>query len=262
MPILEVDESTLYYTIKGKGIPVIFIHPPVLTSINFIYQLEELSRYFQVITFDIRGHGRSPFSRKPVTYPLIVEDIKNLMDHLEIKQAFLCGYSAGASILLEFLLSTSKRRALGGIIISGMSEVSDWHLKNRIRLAKNLARIGALPALARSISKSNSDTEELFKMMLLEAKKGDARNIWQYYDYSLNYNISDQLENITMPISLIYGGKDKTFHRYAQQLHTKLPQNEITFVEGIKHQVPTKAASELNKVIYQFIESHSRKRGE
>ncbi|MFP5107159.1 alpha/beta fold hydrolase [Neobacillus sp. C211] len=262
MPILDVDESTLYYTIKGKGIPIIFIHPPVLTSMNFIYQLEELSRIFQVITFDIRGHGRSPFSRKPVTYPLIVEDIKKLLDHLDIKQAFLCGYSTGASILLEFLLSTSKGRALGGIIISGMSEVSDWRLKNRIRLAKNLARIGALPALARSISNSNSNTKELFDKMLLEAKKGDARNILQYYDYSLNYNISDQLENITMPISLIYGGRDKTFYRYAQLLHTKLPQNEITFVEGIKHQVPTKAASELNQVIYRFIQNFPVNRGE
>lgn len=171
MPILEVDESSLYYSVKGKGIPIIFIHPPVLTSTNFIYQEEELSSYFQVITFDIRGHGRSPFSIKPVTYPLIAEDIKKLMNHLDIKQAFLCGYSAGASILLEFLLSTSTGRILGGIIISGMSEVSDWRLKNRILLAKNLVKIGALPALAWSISKSNSDTEELFEKMLLEAKK-------------------------------------------------------------------------------------------
>ena len=262
MPILEVDESTLYYTVKGKGAPIIFIHPPVLTSINFIYQIEELSRYFQVITFDIRGHGRSPFSRKPVTYPLIVDDIKKLMDHLDIKQAFLCGYSTGASILLEFFSSTSKGRGLGGIIISGMSEVSDWRLKNRILLAKNLVKIGGLPALAWSISKSNSDTEELFEKMLLEAKKGDARNILQYYDYSLDYNSSNQLEKINIPISLIYGEKDKPFFRYAQQLYSKLPQNEITFVEGIKHQLPTKAAGELNKVIYQFIEKHSSKWGE
>ncbi|MGG1679469.1 alpha/beta fold hydrolase [Neobacillus sp. NRS-1170] len=262
MPILEVDESSLYYSVKGNGIPIIFIHPPVLTSTNFIYQIEELSRYFQVITFDIRGHGRSPFSIKPVTYPLIVEDIKKLMNHLGIKQAFLCGYSTGASILLEFLLSTLTGHILGGIIISGMSEVSDWRLKNRILLAKNLLKIGALPALAWSISKSNSDTEELFEKILLEAKKGDARNILQYYDYSLDYNSSNQLERINKPISLIYGEKDKPFFRYAKQLHSKLPQNEITFVDGIKHQLPTKAAGELNKIIYQFIEKNSRKWGE
>ncbi|PLS07075.1 alpha/beta fold hydrolase [Neobacillus cucumis] len=260
MPLLEVDESTLYYTVKGEGIPVIFIHPPVLTSINFIYQAEYLSRYFQVITFDIRGHGRSSFSRKPITYPLIVEDVKILMDHLDIKQAFLCGYSTGASILLEFLLSTSKGRALGGIIISGMAEVSDWRLKNRIKLAKNMAKIGALPALAWSISNSNSNTKELCERMLKEAKKGDALNISQYYDYSLKYNCSNQLENITLPISLIYGEEDKPFYPYAQQLHRNLPHNELTFVEGIKHQVPTKAASKLNHVIDQFIRNHSSKR--
>ncbi|MCM3767585.1 alpha/beta fold hydrolase [Neobacillus niacini] len=262
MPILEIDGCSLYYTVKGNGIPIIFIHPPVLTSTNFTYQSEELSRYFQVITFDIRGHGRSSFSSKPVTYPLIVEDIKKIIGYLDIKQAFLCGYSAGASILLEFLLSTSRELALGGIIISGMSEVGDWRLRNRIRIAKTLVKFGALPALARSIANSNSDTEELFETMLLEAKKGNARNILQYYNYCLNYNCTEQLDKIHKPISLIYGEMDKPFSPYAQLLQKKLSQNEITFVKGMKHQVPTKAANELNKLIYQFIQNHSFKRGE
>jgi pimeloyl-ACP methyl ester carboxylesterase len=260
MPILDVDDCSLFYTVKGKGIPIIFIHPPVLTSINFIYQTEVLSRHFQVITFDIRGHGRSSYSNQPITYPLIVEDIDRLMNLLDIKQAFLCGYSTGASILLDFLLS-SMGRALGGIIISGMSEVSDWFLKNRIRLAKNFAKVNAIPTLAWSISSSNSNNKELFKMMLQEAKKGDARNILQYYDYSLNYQCTEQLEKIDIPISLIYGEKDKAFYRYAQQLHRKLPQSQLTFVKGIKHQVPTKAASELNQIIYTFIQNHSTIRG-
>jgi pimeloyl-ACP methyl ester carboxylesterase len=50
-----------------------------------------------MITFDIRGHGKSQYSNKPLTFPLIVEDIKLLLDHLEVEKAFICGYSTGGS---------------------------------------------------------------------------------------------------------------------------------------------------------------------
>lgn len=172
---------------------------------------------------------------------------------MEIKKAFICGYSTGASILLEFLL-TSKDLALGGVIISGMSEVSDWLLKNRINFAKNLAKVGALSVLAWSISRSNSNTKELFKKMLKEANKGDASNILQYYSYSLKYNKTNQLKSINLPMILVYGENDKPFYQYAQKLHAKLPLNELIFLKGIQHQVPTKGASELNKIIHQFIQ--------
>lgn len=105
MPMLNVDGSSLYYIVKGKGIPIVFIHPPVLTCVNFEYQIEKLSKEFKVIAFDIRGHGRSQYSRQPITYSLIAQDIKRLLDHLEVKKAFICGYSTGSSVALKFLLT-------------------------------------------------------------------------------------------------------------------------------------------------------------
>ena len=49
-----------------------------------------------------------------------VGDILSLLDHLRIDKAFICGYSTGGTIVLEYLL-TNANRALGGIVISGMS---------------------------------------------------------------------------------------------------------------------------------------------
>jgi pimeloyl-ACP methyl ester carboxylesterase len=250
--MLDVDGIGLYFTVKGKGIPIVFIHPPVLTSVTFEYQMEELSQYFQVITFDIRGHGRSQYSEKPITYPLIVDDILRLLDHLEIKKAYVCGYSTGASIALEFLL-TSADRALGAIAISGMSEVSDELLKKRISFGMKLAKAGAVPILAWSISWSNSNTQKLFKKMSTAAQKGDARNIEQYYRYSLHYNSSYQLENVNLPVLLVYGEKDKQFHDYAKLLHERLPYNELKFIANVNHRIPSKGANELNNIISQFI---------
>jgi pimeloyl-ACP methyl ester carboxylesterase len=261
MPTLNIEGTSLYYTVKGKGIPIVFVHPPTLTSVNFEYQTEKLSQYFQVITFDIRGHGRSQYSREPITYQLIVEDIKQLLNHLQIKKAFVGGYSTGGSIVLEFLL-TSADRALGGVVISGMSEVNDKLLKNRISLGVKLSKARMVPVLAWSISLSNSNNQKLFKKMFTAAKQGDSRNIEQYYKNSLSYNCTHRLGSIKLPILLIYGKKDKQFYHYAKLLHEKLPFNELEFIENVNHRIPTKAAPELNKLISQFIKNHYKKYGE
>lgn len=255
MPMLDVDGCSLYYTVKGEGIPILFIHPPVLTHVNFEYQLEELSKTFQVIVFDIRGHGRSKYSNQSITYPLIAEDIRRLLDHLQIEKTFVCGYSTGSSVALQFLLNFNER-SLGGILVGGMSEVRDGYLKKKILLGVKLAKAGAASFLAFSISWGNSNTRKLFKKMFKEAKKGNAKNFEQYYRYSLHYNCTDQLRDVQLPVLLVYGQKDPSFYEHAKLLQKILPHNELIFIANTKHQIPTKAAGKLNEVIQHFINAH------
>lgn len=254
MPFLDVGGSSLYYSVSGEGTPIVFIHPPLLTSANFKYQIEDLSRTYKVITFDLRGHGRSQYSEEPITYSLIAKDICKLLDHLDIPKAYLCGYSTGGTILLEFLI-TCTERSLGGIIISGMSEVCDMYLEKRISLARIFAKAGAIRTLGFAIAWGNSNTKEIFKLMFKEALKGDARNIEQYYSYSKDYNCTNQLESISHPVLLVYGTKDKSFHKYARMLHEKLAHSELKFIHQ-KHQIPTKSAYKMNQLIRQFIHAH------
>ncbi|MFJ7726168.1 alpha/beta fold hydrolase [Neobacillus sp. NPDC097160] len=251
MPIVNTFLSGLFYTVQGEGTPILFIHPPLLTSANFTYQMKELSRSFKVITFDIRGHGRSAYSEEPITYQLIAKDIEHLLNHLGIDKAFLCGYSTGGSIVLEFLL-TYPNRALGGIIVSGMSELRDGKNKTRLSIARILTKTGAMPLLGLSVAWGNSNTIEIFKKMYREALKGNSKNVEQYYHSCLKYNCTNKLNTIQSPVLLIYGEKDKKFHLYAKLLHEKLPNNELTFLHE-KHQIPTKSADKLNQLIHGFI---------
>jgi pimeloyl-ACP methyl ester carboxylesterase len=247
------DGVSLHYRVSGDGVPIIFIHPPLLTSENFTYQVDELSKSFKVITFDIRGHGRSYYSRNPLTYQLIVEDMKQLLDYLGIDKTYVCGYSTGGSIVLEFLL-TLQNRALGGIIISGMSEAHGV-LKDKIELGRSLAAQDAVPLIALSVCKTNSNNNEMFRLLFTSSMKGNAINIEQYYSYSAEYNCTNQLSNIDLPVLLVYGKKDRQFHPYAKILHKRLKYNELKIVDNVKHQIPTKAADELNLYMKEFIMS-------
>ncbi|CQR56218.1 alpha/beta fold hydrolase [Paenibacillus riograndensis] len=253
MPQAFINGYSMHYTDCGQGTTIIFIHPPVLTSLNFLYQMKPLSADFRTISFDIRGHGSSKSSREEITYPLIVEDIRQLMDQLKIEKAFLCGYSTGGSIVLDFLL-TCPERAFGGIVISGMSEVNDKKLRNKIARGRFLSRIGAIGAIALSISWSQAKARlSLFRTLFTGAKRANAENAEQYYHYSMQYNCTAQLDRIHHPVLLVYGEKDTLFHPYAKLLQERLPKSELVFIKKTKHQIPTKAAGKVNGLIRQFI---------
>ena len=253
MTTAKINGYTMHYIDHGKGTAILFIHPPVLTSLNFTYQIQALSPYFRTIAFDIRGHGKSQSSEQTVTYPLIVEDIKQLMDHLCIDKFHVCGYSTGGSIVLEFLL-TYPDRALGGIIISGMSEVNGWWLRNKISLGVVFSKIGAVSSIALSNAWTQTKDISLFRKLFNDSKKGNARNAKQYYTYSLKYNCTSKLGKINLPTLLVYGEKDKNFHSYADMLQQRLPKSELVFIKKVDHRIPTKASESLNELIKSFVQ--------
>lgn len=258
MPSAAINGTVIHYQVHGKGTPIVFIHPPLLTSANFRYQQVQLAGEFSVITFDIRGHGKSNASKAPLTYALIVEDIKRLLDHLGIRKAYICGYSTGGSIALEAML-THPERFEGGILVSAMSEVSDFVLKSRIRVAAGLSRMKMMTKmLMYGISWGNADSGLTYRNLLQDAKRGNIDNIHQYYQYSLRYNCTERLSELRAPVLLMYGGKDRGFKRYLGKLKKKLPECDVHVLGGEKHQIPTKAAVEMNEIIRRWIRAHKR----
>ncbi|MBD0383422.1 alpha/beta fold hydrolase [Paenibacillus sedimenti] len=253
MPFAYVNGTTLNYDITGKGTPIVFLHPPLLTSQNFNYQREQLSDEFQIITFDFRGHGASKPSERPISYSLIVEDIRQLLDFLGIEKAFLCGYSTGGSIVLEALLMYPKR-FLGGIVVSGMSELRDSYNKTRTWMGSLMASSSLFNMLLkRSVAFGNSDNGETYHRLLESSIPDHEDNLRQYYDCALNYNCTNRLSSIQHPMLLIYGQKDRSFVQYANLLHQNLPHSSLYFVKDAKHQIPTKNPGKMNDLIRLWI---------
>ncbi len=255
MPLDNINGTVLHYAVKGEGTPILFVHPPLLTSANFRYQQAQLSDEFKVITFDVRGHGQSGRSHAPLTYPLIAEDIRQLMDRLGLEKAYLCGYSTGGTVVLETLL-TYPERFMGAILVSAMPEASDWVLRMRIRAAVGLSRWkAALGLLMLGITWGNADQHKTFQNLWRDARRGNKRNIHQYYKYSLSYSCTDRLGRISQPVLLLYGSKDRGFKRYRKLLEDGLQRRDVVVLGKEKHQLPTKAPEAMNGYIRRWIRS-------
>jgi pimeloyl-ACP methyl ester carboxylesterase len=109
------------YTDHGSGEPVVLIHG--LTQSQDVWHragiVDELRDDYRVITLDLRGHGDSGKPHEPDEYGWEVgEDIIRLLDHLDIDQAHLLGYSMGAGVVAGILVRHPDR-ALTATLASG-----------------------------------------------------------------------------------------------------------------------------------------------
>lgn len=97
------DGSSVYGESRGEGPALILVYGIACQMNHWVHQIKELSRFYQVITYDLRGHVKSTNgtgNRLNITG--LSEDLRELMDFLNLPQAHLAGHSFGVPILIEF----------------------------------------------------------------------------------------------------------------------------------------------------------------
>lgn len=84
----------LYYEVNGNGHPVVLIHSGGADLRDWTFVAPLLVKHHMIITYDGQGAGKSPDPTDDVN---CVEDLKGLLDHLNIHTATLVGHSMGGT---------------------------------------------------------------------------------------------------------------------------------------------------------------------
>ncbi|WP_071395239.1 alpha/beta fold hydrolase [Bacillus tuaregi] len=240
--------NRIIYDLSGEGVPIVFIHPPAMGRVVFRNQ-ELLNRHFKVIMPDLSGTGDSMGPEHMVTMKGYAEEVKALLEHLKIEKAVICGYSAGGCVAQEFVLRFPER-SLGLILISGYSEVQSLGFKYEhiagMYLVKKFPRF-----LCYVIASAHTD-DPAFRHDINQHMKKANRNMWfGFYEQSLSYNSSNQLQDITVPLLLMYGAKD--FSNQHLRTYEKLTNHQAVIIPKVAHQLPTKQSQLVNQTIIGFI---------
>lgn len=113
----------LHYTITGKGEPLLFIHGAYINSDIWQYQQAHFQHGYQVITVDLRGHGKSPTSElDEYTVTTFGEDVVHLLDELGLEQVVICGLSLGAMVA-QYVASNYPSRAKGIVLVGATASL-------------------------------------------------------------------------------------------------------------------------------------------
>lgn len=125
MPYFDNEGIKIYYEIEGEGSPIVMIHGfsgNLEITWKETYLIEMLRDNYRLILMDCRGHGKSDKPHDDSEYgEKMVDDIIQLMKHLSIEKANFFGYSMGAYITFQLLLTNPEliiSVILGGFVLN------------------------------------------------------------------------------------------------------------------------------------------------
>lgn len=99
MPTVETNGVETSYERRGTGPPVVFVHGAVLDHRQWAPQAEALADEYTVVTYDVRGHGRTGGSpRRRYSMDLFADDLDALVRALDLERPVVCGHSTGGCI--------------------------------------------------------------------------------------------------------------------------------------------------------------------
>ncbi len=107
--MVQSNGVRIWYAIYGQGTPVILLHGGMANSNYWGLQIPALASRYQVIAIDSRGHGRSTWDYRPISYHLMASDVIAVMDALYIPKAALVGWSDGGIIGLDIAVHHPER---------------------------------------------------------------------------------------------------------------------------------------------------------
>ncbi|WP_394758487.1 alpha/beta fold hydrolase [Flavobacterium sp.] len=111
----------LYVKDYGNGNPVILIHGWPLSNEMWEYQIENLvANNFRVITYDRRGFGKSSQPWNGYDYDTLTDDLKSIIDQLELTNVTLVGFSMGGGEVVRYFSRHAGQNVSKAILVSSI----------------------------------------------------------------------------------------------------------------------------------------------
>lgn len=190
------DGTKIWYEVKGKGEAVVLVHGFIVNGESWkrtALYTDLLKAGYKVITFDMRGNGKSDKPHDASFYANDAEakDIMGLLNSLKIKKYAVVGYSRG-SIITARLLVLDKR--IKKAVIGGMGTDftnPDWPRRKLFYRALSGDTVAELAPMVNYVKQSGLDQQAL---ALLQKEQPSTPR--------------ETLQKIQQPVLVICGSED------------------------------------------------------
>jgi 3-oxoadipate enol-lactonase len=270
----DVNGIKICYSSQGEGFPTFLLHGFGSKKEGFMAQIPELSKYFRVISIDLRGSGKSSRPNYHYTMDMLVDDVKGLMDYLSIKKLNLIAHSFGGVIAQNFVVkypnSVNKL-----IIINSLTKIPDtYDPEPYIQM-----RIKGLELRKKDPVKAFWDSTQYgfypkFRQKMLDNPKEKFYGLWSAEDLIDYYNtnpptpqdirnisysfkthkVFNNLHEITQETLLLAASHDVLVPKERMmEIHDLLPNSTLKVIEEAGHESHKERAPEVNQVIIEFL---------
>jgi non-heme chloroperoxidase len=265
------DGAELYFKDWGSGQPIVFSHGWPLTADDWDPQMMFFAdRGYRVIAHDRRGHGRSSQTWNGNEMDTYADDLKTLVDALDLKDAIHIGHSTGGGEVARFLGRHGTSRASKAVLIGAVPplmvktpanpegtpiEVFDGFraalLADRSQLFIDIPT-GPFYGFNRAGAKVS---EGLIRKWWLQGMLGGAKAHYDCIKAFSETDFTEDLKKIDVPVLLMHGDDDQIVPIADAALKgiKLLQKGTLKVYPGLPHGMASTHAEIINKDLLAFI---------
>jgi len=265
---IEVEKNVrLHVTDLGEGSPVVLIHGWPLSDAMYEYQYQELvDKGYRVIGITLRGFGKSDKPYGKYNYDVYANDIKVVLDKLNIQKATIGGFSMGGAISIHYVAKYNgahvAKLALFGAAAPVWTKRNDYPYgfsketvnelialskTNRPQLLENFGKIFA----ATETSVSPGIGNWLGGINIEASFYATTQSLIALRDTDLR----TELSKINIPTVIFHGVKDKICEfALAEQMQKGIKNAEIIRFENSGHGLFVEEREKFNSELIKFIQ--------
>lgn len=236
--------------------------------------LEGLGERLRLLVYDVRGHGRSTAPDDPDAYslPAYAEDLRALLDALDIERAHIGGVSQGGMITAQFVADYPERArsmllcdtSAGNGVDEGPAGEFERAGQNYLEEMEEVARLRGLEELAEYRIEFNRERDPHFYDHPLPPEERDAKSRRQHARMSVGSfvgtarairfrpDLGARLRTLQLP-ALVLAGEWDEFFPGAERDHALLDGSRFVRVKRCAHASPDWRPDAFVRAVTEFV---------
>ena len=248
MPRLDRSGVGIHYEDRGRGPAILLSHGYSATSQMWAKQVEAFQSDYRVITWDLRGHGRSdsPEAISDYSESVAVADMEAILRTCDVESAVIGGLSLGGYLSLAFHLAHPERVRALMLFDTGPGYKKSKGREQWNRGAERVARqfdeqgLTALGDGAEVRISTQRSAEGLARAARGTLVQFDARVI-------------ESLPSIRVPTLVLVGERDLPFLAATDYMAAKIPNASKVMIPDAGHATNVEQPSAFNEAVRSFL---------
>jgi len=220
--------------------------------------LPELSKHVSVVTYDLRGHGKSPVTHKNFTLDELVLDLERIREKTKFEKAYFAGHSLGGMIAPAYALKFPEHTISVGLLstVAGRSEEDSKKVWNVIHEMEKNGIEKTLQTLTNrwftdEFIKNNPDLVERRLKQVVDTDPEVFLNVFKIYAKT---EMFPWLKNISKPCLLLTGEHDGGCSpKHNEIMANEIKDSKLVILPKYKHSFLIEAPNEVTESLIKFI---------
>jgi pimeloyl-ACP methyl ester carboxylesterase len=249
------------FSVEGSGPPLFLIHGIGASRHCWDGLVAHLKPRFRCISYDLRGHGKSPMPQPPYALEDLVNDLERLRQELGIDSAHFAGHSLGGMIGPAYARRYPGRVRSLGLYSTAAFRTDDDAAKVKGVVAAMRSK-GVAPVLETLRDRwftpeFAARCPEVIERRMQQVIDTNTAVFLSVFDIYAETEMARWLAEIRHPCLVLTGENDGgCTPRLNAQIAAALPDSELVILSGLRHAILLEAPEQVALPVLRFLSTH------